>query len=119
MIGATPLGDHAPGGERAVAGLIAVYGATAAVAGIAPKDLPFARHTLASQFHVAATVVGGAAVIAAMVVVALRSPSPAARRASVVAAVLATVTTIVFRFSWGSPLYGLVERTLVMAAMAG
>ncbi|MEO7556318.1 MAG: DUF998 domain-containing protein [Acidimicrobiales bacterium] len=116
LVGAGALGCHAPGRQRGLAALIRVFGATAVVAGLAPKALATEPGTRSSHIHVAATVVGGAAILTALILVALHSPSVALRRASLVVAVLTATAVLVFRFSWGSPTYGLVERVVIAPA---
>lgn len=113
LVGATPLGDHGPGKERLLAGLISLYGMAAVTAGIAPKDAPLGPHTVINQIHIDATVVGGMGIVAAMVVVAACSPLASARLTSTLVAAFSVMAVIIFRFSWGSPIYGLIERVLL------
>ncbi|MEY2454300.1 MAG: hypothetical protein QOD92_3874 [Acidimicrobiaceae bacterium] len=100
-----------------VARLTGVYGVTAVIAGLAPKDPSDGTHTLASQIHVDATIIGGIAIITAMTIVGVRSPRLAARRGSLPCAVLTCATAFAFRYAWGSPVYGLVERAMLALAM--
>ena len=100
---------------RLVSALASIYGVAAIVAGLAPKDAADSgHHTLASQVHVDATIVGGIAIIGAMVVVASCAPRMIDRRISTVVAVLACLGAIAFRLTWGWPIYGLVERALLV-----
>ncbi len=116
IVGAGPLGRRAPGKERLVAGAITVYGAAAVVAGVAPKDLPGAPHTVMSKVHVDATLAGGLGIVVAMVLVGLRSSSPVERWASTVVASLTACGVVIFERCWGSGVYGLVERGLLAFA---
>lgn len=104
-------------GDRLVGRLVAVYGAAAVVAGLAPKDPPDGVPTLASQVHVDATIVGGVAIIAAMAIVAMRSRRVRSSRLSAACCLLTCSLAIAFRFAWGSPIYGLIERAMLAVAM--
>ena len=104
--------------DRGVARLVSVYGVAAVVAGLAAKDPPNGTHTLASQIHVDATIIGGIAITAAMLLTGIRSPRPGARRASLVSAVLTGSLAVAFELAWGSPIYGLVERAMLAVVMA-
>jgi hypothetical protein len=96
--------------------LLAGYGFAAMLAGVAPKDPPHAAHTLTSQVHVGATIVGGAALFAAMALVAVAAPSPFDRRLAGTVISLTGIGVVAFPFTWGSPVYGLVELFLLTAA---
>jgi hypothetical membrane protein len=102
---------------RGLALLLTLYGAACIVAGVAPKDQPGAPHTAASQVHVAATVVGGALAIGAMALVARYGLTRRARRAAMVLALLTGVAAGVFRFTWGTQVYGLCERLVLGLGM--
>jgi len=97
--------------------LLYTYAVAATVAGLAPKDLPGARHTTTSTVHVVATLVGGAAVIAAMVVTAVATSSRAMRLMSTVAALATITAAVAFRFTWGSRYYGAIERAVLVPAL--
>ena len=84
---------------------------------MAPKDLPGAHHTTASEIHVLATIVGGAALLLAMTDVALVERTTARRVFTAVAAAVALTATIVFRFTWGSRYYGAIERAVLLPAL--
>jgi hypothetical membrane protein len=100
---------------RLVGVLGSIYGAAAIVAGLAPKDAAHStHHTLASQIHVDATIVGGVAIIGAMVVVASSAPRTSDRQVAAVVAVLACIGAVAFRVTWGWPIYGMVERALLV-----
>jgi hypothetical membrane protein len=96
---------------------VRIYAICAVVAGVAPKDLPGARHTTMSQVHVVATLIGGAAIIGAMALAAGRDRSRALRRLSTGAAVITIAATVAFRFTWGSRYYGAIERVVLAPAM--
>jgi len=110
LAGAGPLGDHAPRRHGLLAAAIAGYAAAAVVAGLAPKDPPDVPTTLASQVHVDATIVGGAMILVAMGLVASCAPDRIDRWIAGTVAALTASGVIVFRFTWGSSFYGLVER---------
>ncbi len=116
IVGAKALGRRAPGKERLLAGAVTLYGGAAVAAGVAPKDLPRATHTVLSQVHVDATVAGGLGILVAMVVVVFNSPSLVERRATSVVASVTAAGVVVFARSWGSANYGLVERGLLVLA---
>ncbi|HEY2286443.1 MAG TPA: DUF998 domain-containing protein [Streptosporangiaceae bacterium] len=102
---------------RALALLLRLYGVTCIVAGLAPKDQPGAPHTATSQVHVASTVTGGALAIAAMMLVARYGLTRRARRAALLLAPLTGLAAGVFRFTWGTPVYGLLERLVLGLGM--
>jgi hypothetical membrane protein len=101
---------------RTLALLLSLYGVTCIVAGLAPKDQP-GVHTIASQVHVASTVVGGTLAIGAMLLVARYGRIPRARRAAAVLALLTTAAAVVLRCTWGTPVYGLSERVVLGLGM--
>lgn len=113
IAGAGPLAEHVALRRHFLARLIGAYGVAGLVAGAAPKDLPGAPHTLASQIHVTATIVGGVVILAAMVLAAIDAPRRIDRRVAGVVGGFTFVAAITFRFSWGSELYGLDERFLL------
>jgi hypothetical protein len=92
-----------------------MYGLAAIITGLAPKD-PSETHALVSRVHVDATVVGGAALVLAMLIAARRSPTAAMRSTSAWSAGLAIGGVVVFRLAWGSPIYGLMEKGLLVLA---
>ena len=116
IIGAPLLGWH--GGRQAtwVVRLVAVYGVAGIVVGLAPKVLPGQRTDVSSEIHVVATIVGGGAVLAAMSVVARWGPVRTDRLVGGATAAVTAVAAIVFPFTWGSQLYGVIERVLVVTA---
>jgi len=96
--------------------LVAWYGIAGVIAGLAPKSMPDTAPSLASQVHVLATVTGGGALVLAMVVVARGTASRVDAAGSTVCAVATAVGALVFALTWGTAVYGAVERCLVVAA---
>ena len=117
LVGAAPLGDAAPTRERWLTAAVATYACAGVVAGLAPKDPPDVASTTASGVHVAATIVGGAAILLAMALVARHAARRVDRRLAVAVAIGTAIGVLVFRFSWGSWYYGLVERGFLALAM--
>lgn len=117
VAGAGALGSYAPTRERLLAWAIGGYGVAAVVSGLAPKDPPHGRHTLASQVHVDASIGGGAALMLAMLLVARYAPLRSSRAAATTLTAVTAAGIIVFRFTWGSSIYGLVERGLLAIAV--
>ncbi len=115
LSGAEAVAATTPDRLTITAGLI-VYGLSSIVAGIAPKDLPDVPHTLASAIHVNATIAGGVGLVIAMLAVARSHPRVLQRRIALGAAVAIAVGATVFRFTWGTSYYGLVERVLLLVA---
>jgi hypothetical membrane protein len=113
--GAGSLGGQAPGRPRTLTWLVRGYAAAAVVAGLASKDPPGPVHTTTSQVHVVATIVGGGLLVAAMALVAHRTTARAARLVAVSFAAVTLMGAVVFRLTWGSSYYGLVERVLLAA----
>lgn len=109
-------------GAAAVRGprwLVGLYGTAAVVAGLAPKDAAGQPHTALSALHVQATILGGAAIVASMLAVAWDGDwSASYRRASLATAGATVAAAVVFRLTWGSPVYGLVERVLLAVPAA-
>lgn len=94
------------------------YGAAAVITGAFPKNLPDTAVTPASQFHVLAAIVAGAAIILAMLIVAVGHDDPDVARLSAAAAGASTFGVAVFKLTWGTTVYGAVERGLVGGAAA-
>jgi hypothetical protein len=117
VAGAGPLRAAVQHHGRTLALLLGLYGVTGIVAGLAPKDQPGAPHTAASQVHVASTVVGGALAIGAMVLVASYGLTSRARHAAIVMALVTGLAAAVFRFTWGTAVYGLCERLVLGLGM--
>jgi hypothetical protein len=116
LVGAGPLGDRAPRHQRLLSCLIGVFGAAGVVAGLWPKDPPKAPHTLTSQVHVAATIVGGGALLMAMALVARYAPSSKDRRMTTVIGSVTALAVAIFPFTWGSRIYGVLEILLLTLA---
>jgi hypothetical membrane protein len=95
-------------------GLVVLSGVATVVAGIAPKDPPHVDATMASRLHVGAAVCSQAALIAAMWMVARRGRHAGERRASALAGTVAIAAAVIFPFTWGSMIYGLLERLLLL-----
>jgi hypothetical protein len=115
--GATALRQCAGDQGNTLVLCVTLYGAACAVAGVAPKDQPGAAHTTVSQVHVTAAIVAGALAIAAMALVSRCGPTRAVRRAAAVVALLTGSAAVTFRFTWGTPVYGLSERALLGLGM--
>ena len=109
---------HVRHSSRMFLASIRVYGAGAVIAGLAPKSLPGASPTTASQVHVYATVVGGIAIVTAMAMVSVTDPSPTVRATSAAAAVVVLTASAAFRFTWGASYYGAIERLVLLPALA-
>jgi hypothetical protein len=108
---ALALGGHARRQPIAVRALLGVAGLAGVVTALAPKDLPgVAPSTFASQVHVVAAIVGGATLVVAMCVVRTRP--------ALLAAASTVLLAVVFRRTWGTPVYGAVERALVAVPLA-
>ena len=116
IAGSTALGTYSPSRRRLLARLIGGFGATAIVAGLAPKDAPDAAHTLTSQVHVAATILGGTALLTAMALVARSAPKRGDRVTAAAIAIFSTIGVMVFPATWGTPLYGFIELGLLTFA---
>jgi hypothetical membrane protein len=114
VIGAHALGDRLPQYRRLLTRLVAGYGIAAIVAGIAPKDPPRTPHTPTSHVHVVATLVGGALLLSAMLLVLRRTHDEVTRRRAFVAFSASVVGVCVFPFTWGSPVYGVIEIALLL-----
>lgn len=117
ITGADALRPSVSNHGRILTLLITLYGLTCIVAGLAPKNQPGTHPTAASQLHVASTVVGGALAIGAMLLVARHGLTGRARRAALVMAPLTALAAGVFRFTWGTPVYGLLERLVLGLGM--
>ena len=107
----------AAAGAQVVNRLLAVAGTAMVVSGIAPKDPPGVRPTLASQLHVAAVVSGVAALAVAMAHTAWRGRRPAERRGSAAALAVVTVLGGTFPLAWGTGAYGLLQRAVLATAL--
>jgi hypothetical protein len=104
--------------RRPVSRLVGVAGAAAVVVGAAPKDPPDVDPTAVSQVHVAASLIGVGALLAAMVYVTWSSPHRAERRRSAVSLTLVVSAGTAFPFTRGSVVYGLLQRVVLVTAVA-
>jgi len=117
VVGALPLAARFAPGSRCAGPLVAVYGLAGVVCGLAPKDLPGAPPTTASTVHVLATVVGGAAIVGAMAIAGWPSIRPTEQRLARVALVVTLISAVAFRATWGTPVYGAIERVVLGAPL--
>lgn len=106
-------GRHGP----TLARCLTLYAVACIIAGVAPKDQPGAPHTAVSQLHVVAAILAGALAIGAMTLVARFGPAPATRRAAAAMALLTALAAGIFRFTWGTQVYGISERVLLGLGM--
>jgi hypothetical protein len=97
---------------------VGVAGAAAVVVGVAPKDPPEVGPTMVSQLHVTASVIGVGALVAAMVSVMWSSPHRAERRRSTASLGLIVIAGTAFPLTWGSVVYGLLQRIVLLTALA-
>lgn len=102
---------------RPLAACLTIYGLACLVAGLAPKDQPGAPHTTVSEVHVVACVLAGALAIAAMTLVSRCGATPATRRTAAAMALLTTVAAIIFKYTWGTRVYGISERVVLGLGM--
>ena len=116
VVGAGVLGDVVSIRTRLVSMLVAVFGCSAVVAGLAPKDPPRTPHTLVSHVHVTSTLVGGACLLVAMALVAGHGRNVDTRKRARVFFAVAAVGVIAFPFTWGSRMYGCIEIALLTLA---
>jgi hypothetical protein len=96
---------------------LTLYGMACVIAGVAPKDQPGAAHTAVSQMHVAAAVLAGALAIGAMALVSRCGLTLATRRAAVAMALLTALASGIFKYTWGTQMYGISERLLLGLGM--
>jgi hypothetical membrane protein len=115
---ARALRESAATYRRLVSPLVGVAGAAAVVVGVAPKDPPDVDPTTVSQLHVAASLIGVGAMVAAMIYVTWASPHRVERRRSAASLTLVVIAGTAFPFTWGSVVYGLLQRTILLAALA-
>lgn len=117
VAGASALRPAAGRQGRTLAFLLTLYGTASIVAGVAPKDQPGAPHTVLSQVHVWAAIGAGVLAIGAMTLVSRCGPDRAARRAAAAMALLTGLAAVVFKYAWGTQLYGVSERVLLGLGM--
>jgi hypothetical protein len=118
VLNAEALRTSAAVGRRLVSLLVGVAGAAAVVVGTAPKDPPDVGPTTVSQLHVAASLIGVGALVAAIVCVTWSSPHRAERRRSAASLTLIVTAATAFPFTWGSVVYGLLQRVILLTALA-
>jgi hypothetical protein len=117
IAGASTVRPYAGRHGRTLTACLTLYGVAAIVAGVAPKDQPGAPHTVVSQVHVWAAIGAGALAIGAMLLVSGYGPTQAVRRTAAAMALLTVLAAVVFRFVWGTQLYGVSERVLLGLGM--
>jgi hypothetical membrane protein len=115
---ARALRESAATYRRQVSLLIGVAGAAAVVVGVAPKDPPDVDPTTLSQLHVAASLIGAGALVAAMAYATWSSPHGVERRQSAASLTLIAIAGTAFPFTWGSVVYGLLQRVVLLTALA-
>jgi hypothetical membrane protein len=115
---ARALREPAATHRRLVGPLVGVAGAAAVVVGVAPKDPPDVDPTTVSQLHVAASLIGVGALVAAMAHVTWSSPHRVERRQSAASLTLIVIAGTAFPFTWGSVVYGLLQRVILLTALA-
>ena len=118
VLNAEALRTSAATDRRLVSLLVGVAGAAAVVVGAAPKDPPDVGPTTVSQLHVAASLIGVGALIAAMLCVTWSSPHRAERRRSAASLTLIVTAATAFPLTWGSVVYGLLQRVILLTALA-
>lgn len=104
--------------RRVVSLFVGVAGTAAVVVGVAPKDRPDVDPTTVSQLHVAASLIGVGALIAAMIYVTWSNPHRVERRRSAASLTLIVIAGTAFPFTWGSVVYGLLQRIILLTALA-
>jgi hypothetical protein len=117
VAGVSTLQQYAGHHRHMVVYCLTLYGVACVVAGVAPKDQPGTAHTVVSQLHVAAAVLAGALLIGAMTLVSRCGPTRATRRAAAAMALLTGLAAIIFRYTWGTQVYGISERILLALGM--
>lgn len=104
--------------RRRVSQLVGVAGAAAMVVGAVPKDPPDVGPTTMSQLHVAASLIGVGALVAAMGCVTWSSPHRTERRRSAASLTLVVTAGTAFPLTWGSMVYGLLQRVILLTVLA-
>ena len=118
VLNAEALRTSAATDRRLVSLLVGVAGAAVVVLGAAPKDPSDVGPTTVSQLHVAASLTGVGALVAAMVCVTWSSPHRADRRRSAASLTLIVTAGTAFPLTWGSVVYGLLQRVILLTALA-
>jgi hypothetical protein len=117
MAGASTLRQLAGRHGTGLTLCLTLYGLACVVAGVAPKDQPGAPHTAVSQVHVAAAILAGAMAIGAMALVSRHGLTRATRRVAVAMALLTGLAAGIFKYTWGTGMYGISERVLLGLGM--
>jgi Protein of unknown function (DUF998) len=117
VAGASTLRQHAGRHGHTLTRCLTLYGVACVIAGVAPKDQPGAAHTAVSQVHVAAAVLAGALAIGAMTLVARCGLTRATRRAAAAMTLLTGLAAGIFKYTWGTQMYGISERVLLGLGM--
>ena len=115
--GASTLQQYAGHHGHTLARCLTLYGVACVIAGGAPKDQPGAVHTAVSQVHVAAAVLAGTLAIAAMTLVSRCGLTRATRRAAAAMALPTGLAAVIFKYTWGTQIYGISERVLLGLGM--
>jgi hypothetical protein len=102
--------------RRLVSLLVGVAGAVGV--GVGTKDPPDVDPTTVIQLHVAGSLIGVGALVAAMVYVKWSNSHRVERRRSAASLTLIVIAGAAFRFTWGSMVYGLLQRIILMTALA-
>jgi hypothetical protein len=117
VAGASTLRQYAGRHGTTLALCLSLYGLACVIAGLAPKDQPGAPRTAVSQVHVAAAILAGALAIAAMTLVSRYGLTPASRRLSIAMALLTGLAAGIFKYTWGTRMYGISDRVLLCLGM--
>jgi len=118
VLNAEALRTSAATDRRLVSLLVGVVGAAAVVVGAAPKDPPDVGPTTVSQLHVASSLIGVGALVGAMLCVTWSSPHRAERRRSAASLTLIVTAATAFTLTWGTVVYGLLQRVILLTALA-
>lgn len=116
-VGASTLRQYAGHHGHTLACCLTLYGVACVIAGGAPKDQPGAVHTAVSQVHVAAAVLAGTLAFGAMTLVSRCGLTRATRRAAAAMALLTGLAAVIFKYTWGTQMYGISERVLLGLGM--
>jgi hypothetical protein len=117
VAGASTLRQYAGRHGLTLARCLTLYGVACVFAGVAAKNRPGTTHTAASQVHVAAAVLAGALALSAMTLVSKCALTRATRRAAAAMALLTGLAAGIFKYTWGTQMYGISERVLLGLGM--
>ena len=117
VVAAPPIASKLTGRRRQRLAL-QIGGLAVIITGLVPKDLPQAPHTLQSLVHVGAAITAGTALTAAIAISAAhaRANGSTARRSAATAAIT-VLAAAVFPFAWGGPVYGAIERLILVGPL--